>query len=264
MAGDQCGLAVVTGGGRGIGRGIVAVAGGAGIRAGGQLPLGSRGGGIRVPRSRGAGLAACRGGLCRCRGPGRRPPAAGDGDRNVTAGSTSGSITPGIAPDERLDLLETTPESWDRVLNTNLKGPFFLTQAVANAMIGSVASRNGRAAPDRLHQFDLEHFRQREPGGILRGQGGLEHGGPALRGPACGAGDSRLRDQAGADRDGDDPARARSLLRQDRGGTDADSPLGNTRGRRPRRRRDRGGAFPYSTGATLYVDGGLHPAGALT
>ena len=41
----------------------------------------------------------------------------------------------GIAPLERLDLLETTPESWDRVLDTNLKGPFFLTQAVAERMI---------------------------------------------------------------------------------------------------------------------------------
>ena len=42
----------------------------------------------------------------------------------------------GIAPERRLDLLETTPESWDRVLGTNLRGPFFLTQAVARAMIG--------------------------------------------------------------------------------------------------------------------------------
>ena len=41
----------------------------------------------------------------------------------------------GVAPAARLDLLETTPESWDRVLSTNLKGPFFLTQAVASAML---------------------------------------------------------------------------------------------------------------------------------
>ena len=42
----------------------------------------------------------------------------------------------GIAPAQRLDLLETTPESWDRVLGTNLRGPFFLTQAVAREMVG--------------------------------------------------------------------------------------------------------------------------------
>jgi 3-oxoacyl-[acyl-carrier protein] reductase len=41
----------------------------------------------------------------------------------------------GVAPAARLDLLETTPESWDHVLSTNLKGPFFLTQAVASAMV---------------------------------------------------------------------------------------------------------------------------------
>jgi NAD(P)-dependent dehydrogenase (short-subunit alcohol dehydrogenase family) len=41
----------------------------------------------------------------------------------------------GVAPDARLDLLETSPESWDRVLATNLRGPFFLTQAVAAAML---------------------------------------------------------------------------------------------------------------------------------
>jgi NAD(P)-dependent dehydrogenase (short-subunit alcohol dehydrogenase family) len=41
----------------------------------------------------------------------------------------------GIAPEKRLDLLESTPESWDHVLDTNLRGPFFLTQNVARAMI---------------------------------------------------------------------------------------------------------------------------------
>jgi 3-oxoacyl-[acyl-carrier protein] reductase len=41
----------------------------------------------------------------------------------------------GVAPRNRSDLLETTPESWDHVLATNLRGPFFLTQAVARKMI---------------------------------------------------------------------------------------------------------------------------------
>jgi 3-oxoacyl-[acyl-carrier protein] reductase len=41
----------------------------------------------------------------------------------------------GVAPRNRSDLLETTPESWDQVLATNLRGPFFLTQAVARKMI---------------------------------------------------------------------------------------------------------------------------------
>ncbi len=41
----------------------------------------------------------------------------------------------GVAPLKRLDLLEATEESFDRVLRINLKGPYFLTQQVANWMI---------------------------------------------------------------------------------------------------------------------------------
>ncbi|NJK91247.1 MAG: 3-ketoacyl-ACP reductase [Blastochloris sp.] len=38
----------------------------------------------------------------------------------------------GIAPRVRADLTETSEESFDEVLNINLKGPFFLTQSVVN------------------------------------------------------------------------------------------------------------------------------------
>ncbi len=41
----------------------------------------------------------------------------------------------GVAPSKRMDLLEATEESFDHVLNINLKGPYFLTQMVANWMI---------------------------------------------------------------------------------------------------------------------------------
>lgn len=41
----------------------------------------------------------------------------------------------GISPEPRLDILETTEESYDNVLNTNLKSVYFMTQAAANAMI---------------------------------------------------------------------------------------------------------------------------------
>ena len=43
----------------------------------------------------------------------------------------------GVAPSQRLDLLETTEESYDRVMNINLKGPFFLSQAVAQRMVAA-------------------------------------------------------------------------------------------------------------------------------
>jgi 3-oxoacyl-[acyl-carrier protein] reductase len=41
----------------------------------------------------------------------------------------------GVAPSKRMDILEATEESFDRVMTINLKGPYFLTQAVANWMI---------------------------------------------------------------------------------------------------------------------------------
>ncbi len=41
----------------------------------------------------------------------------------------------GIAPKVRADLLEATAESYDEVMATNLRGPYFLTQTVANRMI---------------------------------------------------------------------------------------------------------------------------------
>jgi 3-oxoacyl-[acyl-carrier protein] reductase len=41
----------------------------------------------------------------------------------------------GVAPAQRVDLLDATAESFDRVVGTNLKGPYFLTQAVARWMI---------------------------------------------------------------------------------------------------------------------------------
>ena len=41
----------------------------------------------------------------------------------------------GMAPRQRMDLLETTETSYDEVMATNLKGPFFLTQLVARRMI---------------------------------------------------------------------------------------------------------------------------------
>lgn len=41
----------------------------------------------------------------------------------------------GVAPDVRADLLEATPESFDRVLGINLRGPYFLTQTFASRVI---------------------------------------------------------------------------------------------------------------------------------
>src|SRR4029079_6326257 len=42
----------------------------------------------------------------------------------------------GVAPKERKDVLETTEESFDRLIAINLKSSYFLTQLAANWMIG--------------------------------------------------------------------------------------------------------------------------------
>ncbi len=54
----------------------------------------------------------------------------------------------GVGPRERNGLLNISPESYDRVMGINLRGPFFLTQRVASWMI--VARDSGDTAPFRI------------------------------------------------------------------------------------------------------------------
>jgi NAD(P)-dependent dehydrogenase (short-subunit alcohol dehydrogenase family) len=49
----------------------------------------------------------------------------------------------GVAPMERTDILSASEESFDHVVNTNLKGTYFLTQAAANWMIEQKQSDPG-------------------------------------------------------------------------------------------------------------------------
>jgi NAD(P)-dependent dehydrogenase (short-subunit alcohol dehydrogenase family) len=46
----------------------------------------------------------------------------------------------GVAPEVRADILEATEASFDRLLNINVKGPYFLTQIVAKWMIQQAAN----------------------------------------------------------------------------------------------------------------------------
>jgi len=51
----------------------------------------------------------------------------------------------GVAPNVRADILDAGEESFDRLVNINLKGPYFLTQSVAKAMIAQAEREpNGR------------------------------------------------------------------------------------------------------------------------
>ena len=45
----------------------------------------------------------------------------------------------GVAPETRTDVLQTTPESFDRVLGVNMRGPFFLTQKAVPRLLETAA-----------------------------------------------------------------------------------------------------------------------------
>ncbi|HLX62527.1 MAG TPA: 3-ketoacyl-ACP reductase [Planctomycetota bacterium] len=46
----------------------------------------------------------------------------------------------GVAPEARDDLLDATENAYDRVMNVNLKGPYFLSQLAAREMIAQIKS----------------------------------------------------------------------------------------------------------------------------
>jgi NAD(P)-dependent dehydrogenase (short-subunit alcohol dehydrogenase family) len=50
----------------------------------------------------------------------------------------------GMGPRVRVDILQTTEESYDEVMEVNLKGPYFLTQRVAQVMVDAVRSGKKR------------------------------------------------------------------------------------------------------------------------
>lgn len=127
-------VAVVTGGSRGIGRGIVEELGALGLAVV-----------VNYRSDAHSANEACA--LAEKRGAERTLAVQGDmailedGQRLLDCALNAfGRVdvwvnNAGVAPEVRRDILETTPESFDRVLGINLRGPYFLAQRVAKAMI---------------------------------------------------------------------------------------------------------------------------------
>lgn len=125
--------ALVTGASRGIGRGIARALAGAGFDIG-----------VNYVRNEGAADKVC----AEIAALGRNAvPLQGDiakaSDRERIVAEATERLGPltllvnnaGVAPSVRADILEAGEESFDRLLSTNLKGPYFLTQRVARKMI---------------------------------------------------------------------------------------------------------------------------------
>ncbi len=128
-------VAIVTGGSRGIGRGIT---------------LGLAQAGWKVVFSFNTNTAAADEVLVELGESGLAVQAdvgkSADRERLVNAAlDTFGGVdllvnNAGMAPRQRTDLLEMSEASYDEVMDTNLKGPFFLAQRVARVMVEQVVS----------------------------------------------------------------------------------------------------------------------------
>jgi NAD(P)-dependent dehydrogenase (short-subunit alcohol dehydrogenase family) len=247
----------VTGGGRGIGRGVVAELAGLGLSV--------------VVNYRGDARAAeetCR--EAEARGAPRAVPVQADvadfddGRRLLDSVlRTFGRLdvwvnNAGVAPATRLDLLETTPESWDRVLGVNLRGPFFLTQAVARAMAG-LAERGIVAAPCIVFVTSVSStFASVNRGEYCVSKAGLSMVARlfAVRLADLGVNVYEVRpgviatDMTGPVKEVYDRRIADGLSPIRRWGTPAD--VGRAVAAIA------SGAFPFSTGEVVHVDGGLH------
>ena len=131
-------VAIVTGGSRGIGRGIVVALAGAGYDV--AVNYASNSVAAQEVCDEVNGLGG--------RGLAVRADIAQTGDRQRLVEQTLEAFgridllvnNAGVAPAVRADVLEAGEESFDRLIGINLKGPYFLTQLVARSMIEQIAA----------------------------------------------------------------------------------------------------------------------------
>lgn len=131
-------VAFITGGSRGIGFGCAEQLAKLGfdIAINGMRDESAVGGPIQALKALGADVLYCQGdiGSAEARADMLDKIKAHYGSLHVLVNNA------GVAPKERKDLLEASEESFDYVVGTNVKGPYFLTQAAANWMIDQKSS----------------------------------------------------------------------------------------------------------------------------
>lgn len=140
----MAGVALVTGGSRGIGLGIVKQLAqlGFNIAINGVRPESGVTDVLESIRALGVDVIYCQGNVALSADRAKILQEVKDhfGQLNILVNNA------GIAPRERRDVLSTSEESFDEVLNTNLKSCYFLTQAAANWMIEQKATQADFAA----------------------------------------------------------------------------------------------------------------------
>ncbi len=139
-------VAIVTGGSRGIGRGIALM-----LAESGWSVVVSYRGNLQAAQATVVTIKAMSRGALAVQAD---LASADDRARLVEATMTEfGRIdllvnNAGMAPRVRRDILETTEESYDEVMGVNLKGPFFLTQHVARKMVELI--QNGKLTGPKI------------------------------------------------------------------------------------------------------------------
>jgi 3-oxoacyl-[acyl-carrier protein] reductase len=158
----------------------------------------------------------------------------------------------GIAPRERRDILEATEESFDEVISTNLKGPYFLTQLAARWMAAEGTGRIVFVTSVSAYAASVNR------GEYCISKAGLSMAASLWAGrlAACGVKVFEIRpgiirtDMIAAVEEEYEEKIAAGLLPQRRMGTPQDVAQAV--------RAIAGGLLDYSTGQVINVDGGFH------
>jgi len=133
MASNEKRVALVTGGGRGIGRGIAEclAASGFDLAINGVRDAAQVADTITALEKFGAAVEYCQGNVAETTDRAKILDAVRQrfGRLDVLVNNA------GVAPDVRADILEASEESFDRLIAINLKGPYFLTQLAARWMV---------------------------------------------------------------------------------------------------------------------------------